>query len=237
MSEERPTRFNNQRLLWIIALTSLGFNVLVIVVVLVVRSLVGDFLSQTNQYLYQSLQRLENYAGYDMPVHLNQTVVLESADEVLFEDVLEVPISLTVPISQNIPFKDNIVVPIRESIQVNDTVRAPLQINGTTIYIDVPVQLKVPVNLDVIAPVDTQVPVRLNVPLNTTLQVPVRELIPLRNGEGLPLTIGLDLQTKIPVPMDALLQDVYMLPMLQEMHKALNVLEALFLLPLPAPQP
>lgn len=237
MTTESQPRSNSQRLLWIIALTSLGFNILVVIILLVVRGLVGDFLAQTNQYLYQSLQRLDDYEGYAMPVHLSQDVTLASADEVLFEDVLQVPVNITVPISQTIPFKDNIAVPIRESIHVKDTVRAPLQINGTTVYIDVPVELDVPVNLDVVAPVDTQVPVQLSVPLNTTLQVPVRELIPLKNGAGQPLTIGLDLQTNIPVPMDALLADVYMLPMLQSMHKALNVLESLLFLPLPTPQP
>lgn len=219
------------RWLWVIALTSLGLNILTILVLLIVRGLLSQVLPQANQHLYNSLQTLENYEGYDLEINLQDQVDLERSDKVLFDRTLTVPVSLEIPFEQNIPFNDIITVPVNQIIHVEDVVQAPLVINGQNVLIDVPVSLDVPINLEIDAPVDTLVPVNTIVPVAFDLDVPVRELIPLVNESGEALTIGLS--TTVPVPMDELLDDVSMRPMLEELHKALNLVESLLFLPLP----
>lgn len=231
MSENRPFRVWHYRLVWILGLLSFLFNVILIIVLLIVRSTVGDLLVKTNDALFDSLARLDQYPGYDLPLNLDEPLVLNDAEDVLFDQVLHVPVNITVPISESVPFKQDISVPIRQSIFVQDTISVPLELGSQTINLEVPVALNVPVNLDVVAPVDTSVPVNLNVPLSFTLDVPVKELIPLINKNYDPLTLQLALHSSVPVPMDALLQDVKLTPMLQDMQEMLSVLEALLMLP------
>lgn len=232
-STDRLTSPRALRWLWIIAAASLALNGLTLALALIVRGLLSDVLPQSNHLLYSALARLEQAEPYPLPVHLREQVQLSSDDSVLFEDVLAVPVDLVVPVSQTIPFRDTISVPINQTVRVEQTVRAPLDINGTRIFIDVPVVLDVPVRLNVAVPIDIQAPVQMSIPLQTTLNVPVRQLIPLRNSDGEPLRIGLDMRTTVPVPLDALLEDVELLPALHALHKTLNLIEALLVLPLP----
>ncbi len=231
MSEERPFRVWHYRLVWLLAILSLAFNVGLIVVLLVVRNAVGDLVVKTNDFLFESLAILDGYEGYDLPLNLNEPLLLENAEDVLFDQVLQVPVSITVPISESVPFQQDIPVAIRESIFVQDTIEVPLELGSQTINLEVPVALNVPVNLDVVAPVDTEVPVNLEVPLNFTLEAPVKALIPLINQNYDPLRLQLELRSSVPVPMDALLEDVRLTPMLKEMQELLAILEVLLLLP------
>lgn len=233
MFDNRNLPYHTHWLLWLIALFSLGLNIAIIAGLLIVRGMIADVLPQANQYLYESLDTLADYDGYEMPIHLVEEITLSNTEEVLFEDVLQVPVNLTVPVNQSVPFKETIIAKINETITVNQTITAPMVINGQQVLIDVPVNLNVPINMSVPVPVDTVVPVSMEITLDEVLEVPVRELIPLRNGQGEPLTIGLDLETSIPVPMDELMNDIQMLPMLQELHNTLNLLEAILFLPLP----
>lgn len=223
---------NNTRWLWAIALTSLALNLITITLLIAARGLIGGSLARANQSLFDTLATLDNYQ-YDLAINLQDEIRLVQADEVLLDQQISVPISLTVPVLQELPVRQQINVPINQTIPIRQTVNAPLTIQGTTVNIPVPVELNVPINLIVPVDVDVSVPVEMEIAIREELEVPVRELIPLQNGAYEPLAVGLDMQTSVPVPVDDLLSETRILPMLEELHRVLNIIESLLLLPAP----
>lgn len=219
--------------IWIIAIAALALNLITVSVFLIMRNMVADSLTQANQHLYTSLKTLEEYQGYPVQVNLNENMRFAANEQVRFNDILQVPISTTITIESVIPFQGEFEVPINTSVRVNDVVRAPITIQDATIFIDVPIDIEVPINQNVLAPVNTQLPVQFDLPLNLMLDVPVDEMIPLQSPDGSPLEMDVNLTTNVPLPLDTMLDDVQLRPALHELHRTLNIFETLLWLPAP----
>lgn len=223
---------SSSRWLWAVALTSLALNLITIGVLVAARGLVGGALAQANQSLFNTLMVLEGYE-YPLTVNMQEQVRLAQTSQLLLDQSITVPISLSVPINQVLPVRQQLTVPINQTVPVRQTVNAPLTIQGTTVFIPVPIDLNVPINVEVPVDVDVSLPVAMQVSIQQELEVPVRELIPLQDGEFQPLSVDMETRTTVPVAMEDLLRETHILPTLEELHRVLNIVESLLLLPLP----
>ncbi|MCS7059570.1 MAG: hypothetical protein RMN25_00230 [Anaerolineae bacterium] len=81
----------------------------------------------------------------------------------------------TVPVRAEVPFVQNVVVPIRQTIDVNTvvTVSRELPVVGVLEF-DVPIQASIPVQFDVTIPVSQTFPVNTDVPLNMEIPLSIR---------------------------------------------------------------
>ena len=217
-----------------LAVASIACNIIFFIILLTARGLIGSSLSRANQNLYQSLQTLENDESYTINLQLSEDVVLDQSDELLLRETVKVPVQMTVNVTETVPFNDVIVVPINTTIPFNETVQAPLDIAGTRVYIPVPINLSVPVDLEASTRVDTEVPLSLEIPLDFEIDVALSELIPLTNRNGAPLSIPLDFETQVEVPMDDILHDFHLTDTLSDLHQALSVIESILMLPAPS---
>lgn len=217
----------------ILAVLSIGFNLLILIGLLTIRGMIGGTLASANQNLFETINTLNNYEGYTVNVRLNEEVRLDQSEPVLFEDTISVPIKTNVTVNEVIPFNDQIVVPINTTVPVNKVVQAPLDIAGSRVFIPVPIDLTVPIDMQVTVPIEAEVPVTLDVPIDFEVDVAMSELIPLTNRNGDPLTITLDVDTEVEVPLAEILREVNLTPTLGEIHRALNVVESILLLPAP----
>lgn len=222
---------------WIIAIAALAINLITVSAFLIMRNMLADSLTRANQHLYQSLQTLEAYPGYPMEVSLSDNLSFDANEQVRFNDVLQIPVNTTLNISTTIPFENQFTVPFATSVRVNEVVQAPINIQGATIFIDVPLDLEVPIRENVTVPISAALPVQFDVPLNLTLDVPIDEMIPLQNPDGTPLQVDVNLSTSVPLQIDAMLDEIQLRPALNELHKTLNILETLLWLPAPEPAP
>ncbi|MGB1249860.1 MAG: hypothetical protein ACPG8W_04455 [Candidatus Promineifilaceae bacterium] len=226
---------SNERNIWVwaIAIAALAINLITVSAFLIMRNMVAESLTQANQNLYQSLKTLETYQGYPMEVNLSDSLSFPANEQVRFNDVIQVPINAVVNVESTIPFQDQLTVPINTSVRISDIIQAPINIQGAVIYIDVPIDIEVPINENVSVPISTTLPVTLDVPINLTLDVPIDEMIPLQSLDGSPLALDVNLNTSIPLPLNTMLDDVQMRPVLTELHNTLNILETLLWLPAP----
>ena len=239
ISAETPPPSTSARPPWyaILAVVSIAFNLIILIILLTVRGMVGNALITANHSLYQTLGALESAETYTIDLNLSEDVQLDNSEPVLFENTVAVPIKTTVVVTQIIPFQDQIVIPINTTVPINKVIQAPLDIAGSRVYIPVPIDIVVPINTQVTVPIDTEVPISLDIPLDFDFDVAINELIPLTNRNGDPLTITLDFDTQVEIPIADIMRDINLPTTLSEIHRALNIIEAILLLPTPEEAP
>lgn len=131
-------------LLWLVALTSLALNALLIYALLNVQTRAGQALSN----MAASVGKLQTET-LDYTAHIEQTI----------------PIVLSVPISQTVS------VPIVTTVPIRTQVTGSISTFFGAVPIDIPIQTDVPVNIRTDVPIYANLPVSTTVPV--VLDVPV----------------------------------------------------------------
>ncbi len=195
-----PWRSWHYILLWIIAITSLVANVLLLAGIYSFRQRARLEVARVSEIL-ESVE-IENF---ELPIVVDETLPLSMT--VAFSDTFQVPISATIPISTNIAVRDNINVPINETVSVNRDVRVAVAILGQEIPVDIPLRADIPINLNLNVPINLDVPVQTDIPIDLLVEVPVSTEIPVDTE----VPVKLDFPVTIPLDQmgfNVLLQDV-----------------------------
>lgn len=199
-----PWRTWHYRLIWIITLASLLFNVLLLAGFFAFRLRAQREVANVSK----TLNAIE-INNLELPIHVDQQLSISMT--VPFSDTFFVPISTTVPISTAVPFQDMIDVPINTIIPVNTTVNVPLAGLGS---IPVPIVTDIPINLNVTVPISRNVRVQTTVPINLEVHVPIQSDIPIQTE------VPVVMDFPVTIPLDQLGFNV----LLEQVKEALNLL-------------
>lgn len=145
MTQKRPLDYY---LLWIVAVISLGLNVVIIVSLLNVRRQAAVAFGEAAQTVANLKSSTIEYV---------------------------VPIDNEIPVAMDVPVKFTVTVPINQTIPIDTTVKVPIElpIVGQRV-IDVPISTRIPVNLTVEVPIDKTLPVNMTVPVNLDVPIKIR---------------------------------------------------------------
>ena len=190
MTENTPAGTSwKTRLLWIIAILSLGLNLFLIVNAILLRNRVG-------QELAAQATALDGVFvdTFQVPVVINEMLPLSMT--VAFSDTFHVPISTTIPVSTTVVFTDTFYVPVNEFININRNLVVSIDIPILGLVpIDIPIVTSIPVVLDIEVPVSTTIPIRTDIPVNLEVDIPVSSEIPINTSVPVlldfPVTIDL----------------------------------------------
>ncbi len=163
-----------------------------------------QFRSVARQELPAAIENIESLNLEDMvvPVKVDETIPVVM--DVPFEDNFVVPINETIPVQLEVLFEEVITVPVNSVIPINTTVNVPVRVPGigTLANVPVPIEMSVPINLVVEAPVSKTVPIDTEVPIDLTVEVPIKTVVPIDTE------VPVQLDFPVTVPLDQLgLQD------------------------------
>jgi len=197
------------RLLWVVALVSLGLNLALFAGIYAFR--------QRAQEEVRNASRLLNTVeieDFELPVQVDETLPISLS--VPFSDTFQTPISATVPISAAIPFTDNIEVPVTTVIPINTQVQVPVPVIGNVV-VPIPIVTSIPVSLTVDVPISRTIPIQLDIPVNLDVEVPVESEVQI-DAE-----VPVQLQFPVTVPFD----EMGFRALLLQVQEALDVLAEL----------
>jgi hypothetical protein len=171
-------------LLWLIAIASLVFNIVLVSQLFTIRN-------QARTGIEDAAIALESaeFPNLSFPVTIDETIPISLT--VPFNDVFTVPISETIPVSLTIPFQDEVVVPINDVIQLNNsiTVDIVIPILNQTVPLPIPINTNIPIVLDVVVPISQTIPIQTNIPINLMIDVPVSAEFPIQTDVPVQLTV------------------------------------------------
>jgi hypothetical protein len=182
MTDNHTHRRWPYRLLWVIALLSLGLNIALFIGLLSFR-----FRAEKRAQEAAAVLDMIELNNLDIPIHVDETLALSLT--VPFKDTFVVPISNTVPVSTQVLFEDTLVVPINTIIPLNNTVEVAVDIPlAGRVILPIPIVANIPVNLDVDVTISKTIPIQTDIPVNFLVEVPIESDVPI--------------QTDIPVQLD-----------------------------------
>lgn len=191
MSESNSPKWRSWHyiLLWLVAITSLILNILLLAGLYNFRLRAQQEVSNVQKIL--NTVEIENF---DLPVEVDETLPINIT--VPFSDTFKVAIDETVPISMTIPIKEDLSFPIQETVSVNRDVTVSIIVLGQPIPVDIPIRTDIPISLNVDIPVDLEVPVDTEIPIALDIDVPVNTEVPIQEDVPVkldfPVTIPLD---------------------------------------------
>ncbi|MBI3241570.1 MAG: hypothetical protein HYZ49_04675 [Chloroflexi bacterium] len=147
MSEPTNKRPWSQILLWVIAVTSLLLNLIVINTLLSVRRQAGQAFAEAAG-MVDDLKS----SRFDYAVNIDEDL----------------------PIAANVPIDFTVQVPISETIPISTTVSVPIQfplIGRRTI--EVPISTRIPISLTVEVPIKQTIPIAANVPVQFDVPISI----------------------------------------------------------------
>lgn len=176
-------------LLWIVAIMSLIFNILLLAGLYNFRLQAQQEVASVTEILNEV--EIENF---DLPVVVDEKLAIDIT--VPFSDTFKVPIDETVPISMTIPISESLSFPIDETVSINRDVTVSIVILGQSLPIDIPIRTQIPISLDVDVPIQMEVPVDTTIPITMDLVVPIDTEVPIQEEVPVkldfPVTIPLD---------------------------------------------
>ncbi len=193
--------------LWLIAIISLGFNILLVAGFIIFRL-------EARQQIVEVSRTLDTLQldSMEVPIHIDQQLPISLT--IPFSDTFHVPISNTVAISTAVLFEDVIEVPIRETIAVNTTVNVPITLVGQTLSVPFPIATNIPISLTVMVPISREVPVQTDIPVQFEVDVPVQSMVPVQS------TIPVVMDFPVDIPLEQLGLGV----VIDQLKEVLNVL-------------
>ena len=208
---ETIARSWHYRVLWIIAIISLVFNILLVVGLFSARSAARQQVTEAAD----SLADIQ-FESFDLPINVNETLPISLT--VPFSDTFVVPVSQTVPVSLMVLFEDNIEVPIQEVIPINTVVNVPVTIPplGQLVNLPIPIVTNIPIDLMVEVPISREIPIDTSIPVVFEVEAPVNTDVPIQAE----VPVVLDFPVTIP------LNDMGLDGILLEIEKALRDLAA-----------
>ena len=215
-------------LLWIVSLSSLLLNILIIGGFIFARGLIGEMVADANQELFTSLETLETYAAAEIPIKMQQSAEVLATEPIRIQESVSIPVHTAVAIDQTLQFQQEVIVPVRQTIPVNQTAYAPISILGVNRSIPVPIAFDIPVNFDMVVPIDVAIPFQANVPIETEVPFTLDKEIPMPV-----MTVEVEMQDTVELPVTEILQETSLTPSLRGIHKVLNVVEKVLFIPLP----
>lgn len=191
MAEMQPTsRTWHYRLLWLTAISSVVFNILLLGGLVTFRMSARQQVTEAITTLQGA--RLENF---DMQVHIDE--MLPVSMTVPFSDTFQVPISTTIPVSTSILFEDTVTVPINTTIPINRDIIVAVDIPVIgRVDLPIPIIANIPVNLSVDVEISREIPIQTDIPVDLMVDVPVQSEIPIDTEMPVvldfPVTVPLD---------------------------------------------
>ena len=179
-------------LLWLIAISSLIFNILLLGGLYNFRMRAQQEVADVNQIL-ESVQIADSF---ELPVVVDETLPISIT--VPFRDNFEVPISATIPIEIMIPIDENIAFPINDVVSINRDVTVSILILGQPIPINIPIRTDIPISLNIDVPVKLDVPVSTEIPIDLMIEVPIDTAVPIQ------AEVPVQLDFPVHVPLDEL---------------------------------
>jgi hypothetical protein len=171
-------------LLWVIALASLIFNIVLISQLLVIRE-------QTQAGIEEAANALDSaeFPNLSFPVTIDESLPISLT--VPFNDVFTVPISETIAISLSIPFQDEVIVPINEVVRIDNsiTVDVVIPLINQTVPLPIPINTNIPIVMNVVVPISQTIPIQTNIPINLEVEVPVSAEFPIQTEVPVQLTV------------------------------------------------
>ncbi|MDX1417911.1 MAG: hypothetical protein R3293_27165 [Candidatus Promineifilaceae bacterium] len=192
MPESNPSRWRSWHyiLLWIIAISSLIFKILLLAGLYSFRLRAQREVAEVNNIL----ESVEVAESFDLPVVVDETLPISLT--VPFSDNFAVNIDESVPVQMVIPINEQIAFPINEVVSINRDVTVSVNVAGIPIPVDIPIRADIPISLDVEVPVVLDVPVNTDIPINLQIDVPVDTEVPI-NAE-----VPVQLEFPVNVPLD-----------------------------------
>jgi hypothetical protein len=178
------------RLLWLLAIISLVFNILLVFGLATARNTARQQVTETAD----SLGDIQ-FESFDLPIHVDEMLPISLT--VPFSDTFIVPVSHTVPVSLSVLFADNIEVPIQENIPINTIVNVPVTIPvlGQLVNLEIPIVTNIPIDLLVEVPISRTIPIDTSIPVVFEVEVPVQSNVPI-NAE---VPVVLDIPVTVPL--------------------------------------
>jgi hypothetical protein len=194
MPESNSSRWRSWHyiLLWLIAISSLIFNILLLAGLYNFRMRAQREVAEVNQIL-ESVEIAENF---ELPVVVDETLAISIT--VPFTDNFEVPINAVVPVEMMIPINENISFPINEVVSINRDVTVSVNIAGIPIPVDIPIRADIPISLNVDVPIEMEVPVSTEIPIDLMIEVPIDTAVPIQ------AEVPVQLDFPVTVPLDEL---------------------------------
>ena len=179
------------RILWVIAIISLLFNILLVVGLFSVRDNARQQVTEAADSLASvqlEPQQLEVVIDQELAISLT----------VPFSDTFVVPVSQTIPVSLSVLFEDNIQVPIEEVIPINTTVVVPVTIPiiGQLVDLDIPIATNIAIDFDVDVPISRTIPISTSIPVVFDVDVPVQSDVPIE------AVVPVNMEIPVTVPLD-----------------------------------
>lgn len=178
-------------LLWLVAITSLVLNILLLAGLYNFRLQAQREVSKVTQIL--DTVEIENF---ELPVVVDETLPIDIT--VPFTDTFEISVRETVPISLTIPIKENVSFPINDVVRINRDVTVSIVVLGAPIPVNIPIRADIPIALNIDIPVDLAVPVDTTIPIELDLVVPVDTEVTIQEE------VPVKLDFPVTVPMDEL---------------------------------
>lgn len=162
------------RILWVIVIFSLIFNVVLIYGLFAIR----DNARRQVTEAADSLAAVE-FESQQLEVVIDESLAISLT--VPFSDTFIVPVSQTIPISLSVLFEDNLEVPIEEVIPINTTVVVPVTIPvlGQLVDLEVPIATNIAIDFDVEVPISRTIPISTSIPVVFDVDVPIQSDVPI----------------------------------------------------------
>lgn len=192
MPESNPSRWRSWHyiLLWLIAISSLIFNILLVAGLYNFRLRAQQQVADVNTIL----ENVEIAESFELPVVVDE--MLPISITVPFTDNFEVPINAVVPVEMTIPINENIAFPINEVVSVNRDVTVSILILGQPIPVNIPIRTDIPISMNIDVPIQMEVPVSTEIPIDLMIEVPVDTAVPIQAEVpvqlAFPVTVPLD---------------------------------------------
>ncbi len=173
--DETIARSWHYRALWVIAIISLVFNILLVIGLFSARATARQQVTEAAD----SLGDIQ-FESFDLPINVNETLPISLT--VPFSDTFVVPVSQTVPISLSVLFEDNLEVPIQEVIPINTVVNVPVTIPplGQLVNLPIPIVTNIPIDLMVEVPISREIPIDTSIPVVFEVEAPVNTDVPIQ---------------------------------------------------------
>lgn len=198
-------------LLWMIALISMVFNVLLVMGGIYTLRAYREAAAEAATQVSEATDALagNRISNFEIPVVVNEVLPVDFTVE--YSDTFQVPIDTSIPVRTSVEYSDVILFPIQETLTIDTDfdVEVTIPVINRVVPLNIPIETDVPIDLEIEVPIDIAIPVETDVPIQLTLDIPVNTTIPV--NEEIPIEIDFEVavpieETSIPSIFDQLIE-------------------------------
>lgn len=197
-------------LLWIIALISIAFNILLVVGgIYALRAYRAAAVDASTQVSAASEALAGNrITNFEIPVVVDEVLPVEFSVE--YSDTFQVPIDTSIPVRTSVEYSDVFLFPIEETLTIDTDfdVEVIIPVINRAVPLNIPIKTDVPIDLEIEVPIDIAIPVETDVPIQLTVDIPVETNIPVNEEIPIEIDFAVDVpieETSIPSIFDQLI--------------------------------